>query len=265
MAESVALVHVGNGEARQGRVELFGAGGDAVGSGVAVRMDDRLYSTPACDVLPGTLLLQNLPSARGARAGAATGRARSGPAARPAARRVHIVALMEGRGEVVAVDRAKERLPLGRGARSSAETAPIIEFRALDGTFAHESFAPRSLTASSSTRRARRWGCGRSCSSRRPPPSSARAPATSELVASAAALVRPGGLSSTRRARSAPARTRNRRAHPARARTSASRRRCRSSDRPASTAAGSRRASGSSSSGSTRARTRGTLASSSRG
>ena len=196
MAESVALVHVGNGEARQGRVELFGAGGDAVGSGVAVRMDDRLYRTPAMrDVLPGTLLLQNLPSALAVHVLAPQpGERVLDLCCAPGGKTSHVVALMEGRGEVVAVDRAKERLRSAEALARRLKLPPIIEFRALDGTFAHESFAPRSFD---------RVLVDPPCSALGLRPKllveataaelRACADYQRKLVASAAALVRPGG------------------------------------------------------------------------
>uniref|UniRef100_A0A3Q2ZGU5 NOP2/Sun RNA methyltransferase 6 n=1 Tax=Hippocampus comes TaxID=109280 RepID=A0A3Q2ZGU5_HIPCM len=105
---------VGNGVAEKDRADIFGTGETV--RGVGVRMTEPLYRSPSFDgVLPHLAFLQNLPSVVvGHVLGPRPGERILDMCAAPGGKTCHIAALMEDRGEVVALDRIRNKMELIR-------------------------------------------------------------------------------------------------------------------------------------------------------
>ncbi|XP_077410473.1 tRNA (cytosine(72)-C(5))-methyltransferase NSUN6 isoform X1 [Vanacampus margaritifer] len=105
---------VGNGVAEKDRVSIFGTGETI--RGVGVRMTEPLYWSPSFDgVLPHLAFLQNLPSVVvGHVLGPRPGERILDMCAAPGGKTCHIAALMEDRGEVVALDRVRNKMEVIR-------------------------------------------------------------------------------------------------------------------------------------------------------
>ncbi|XP_060949924.1 tRNA (cytosine(72)-C(5))-methyltransferase NSUN6 [Limanda limanda] len=103
-------VFVGNGVAELGRSSIFCA--DKPAKGVGVRMVDPLYQSPSFDgVLPNLVFLQNLPSVVvGHVLGPRPGERILDMCAAPGGKTCHIAALMGDQGEVVALDRIRNKI-----------------------------------------------------------------------------------------------------------------------------------------------------------
>uniref|UniRef100_A0A3Q2PKH2 NOP2/Sun RNA methyltransferase 6 n=1 Tax=Fundulus heteroclitus TaxID=8078 RepID=A0A3Q2PKH2_FUNHE len=107
-------VFVGNGVAQMDRSAIFAT--DTMGLpddlGVGVRMVDPLYQSPSFDgVLPGMVFLQNLPSVVvGHVLGPRPGERILDMCAAPGGKTCHIAALMGDKGEVVALDRIRNKI-----------------------------------------------------------------------------------------------------------------------------------------------------------
>ncbi|XP_034428062.1 tRNA (cytosine(72)-C(5))-methyltransferase NSUN6 isoform X1 [Hippoglossus hippoglossus] len=103
-------VFVGNGVAELGRSSIFCA--DKPPKGVGVRMVDPLYQSPSFDgVLPNLAFLQNLPSVVvGHVLGPRPGERILDMCAAPGGKTCHIAALMGDQGEVVALDRIRNKI-----------------------------------------------------------------------------------------------------------------------------------------------------------
>ncbi|XP_061660905.1 tRNA (cytosine(72)-C(5))-methyltransferase NSUN6 isoform X2 [Syngnathoides biaculeatus] len=115
-------IFVGNGVARRDRAGIFGAGETV--RGVGVRMTEPLYRSPSFDgVLPRLAFLQNLPSVVvGHVLGPRPGERVLDMCAAPGGKTCHIAALMEDRGEVVALDKIRNKMEL---IRRNAETLQL--------------------------------------------------------------------------------------------------------------------------------------------
>uniref|UniRef100_A0A3Q2UGV7 NOP2/Sun RNA methyltransferase 6 n=1 Tax=Fundulus heteroclitus TaxID=8078 RepID=A0A3Q2UGV7_FUNHE len=103
-------VFVGNGVAQMDRSAIFAT--DTPARGVGVRMVDPLYQSPSFDgVLPGMVFLQNLPSVVvGHVLGPRPGERILDMCAAPGGKTCHIAALMGDKGEVVALDRIRNKI-----------------------------------------------------------------------------------------------------------------------------------------------------------
>ncbi|XP_069015658.1 tRNA (cytosine(72)-C(5))-methyltransferase NSUN6 isoform X1 [Embiotoca jacksoni] len=103
-------VFVGNGVAEMDRSSLFCA--DKPARGVGVRMVEPLYRSPCFDgVLPSLAFLQNLPSVVvGHVLGPRPGERILDMCAAPGGKTCHIAALMRDQGEVVALDRIRNKI-----------------------------------------------------------------------------------------------------------------------------------------------------------
>ncbi|XP_053268166.1 tRNA (cytosine(72)-C(5))-methyltransferase NSUN6 isoform X1 [Pleuronectes platessa] len=103
-------VFVGNGVAELGRSSIFCT--DKPAKGVGVRMVDPLYQSPSFDgVLPNLAFLQNLPSVVvGHVLGPRPGERILDMCAAPGGKTCHIAALMGDQGEVVALDRIRNKI-----------------------------------------------------------------------------------------------------------------------------------------------------------
>ncbi|XP_061614140.1 tRNA (cytosine(72)-C(5))-methyltransferase NSUN6 [Phyllopteryx taeniolatus] len=110
-------IFVGNGLAEKDRGGIFGTGETV--RGVGVRMTEPLYRSPSFDgVLPHLAFLQNLPSVVvGHVLGPRPGERVLDMCAAPGGKTCHIAALMEDRGEVVALDKIRNKMePIRRNA-----------------------------------------------------------------------------------------------------------------------------------------------------
>ncbi|XP_057679995.1 tRNA (cytosine(72)-C(5))-methyltransferase NSUN6 isoform X2 [Corythoichthys intestinalis] len=116
---------VGNGVAEKDRTEIFGAGETA--RGVGVRMTEPLYWSPSFDgVLPHLAFLQNLPSVvAGHVLGPRPGERVLDMCAAPGGKTCHIATLMKDRGEVVALDKIRNKTELIR------KNANILQLRSV--------------------------------------------------------------------------------------------------------------------------------------
>ncbi|XP_077592547.1 tRNA (cytosine(72)-C(5))-methyltransferase NSUN6 [Stigmatopora nigra] len=116
---------VGNGVAEKSRAELFGAGETV--RGVGVRMTEPLYWSPSFDgVLPHLAFLQNLPSVVvGHVLGPRPGERILDMCAAPGGKTCHIAALMGDQGEVVALDKIRNKTQLIR------ENAKILKLHSV--------------------------------------------------------------------------------------------------------------------------------------
>ncbi|XP_072234800.1 tRNA (cytosine(72)-C(5))-methyltransferase NSUN6 isoform X3 [Leuresthes tenuis] len=103
-------VFVGNGVAEMGRSSIFCT--DEPVRGVGVRMVEPLYRSPSFDgVLPSLAFLQNLPSVVvGHVLGPQPGERILDMCAAPGGKTCHIAALMGDQGEVVALDRIRNKI-----------------------------------------------------------------------------------------------------------------------------------------------------------
>ncbi|XP_037550269.1 tRNA (cytosine(72)-C(5))-methyltransferase NSUN6 isoform X3 [Nematolebias whitei] len=103
-------VFVGNGVAEMDRSRIFAT--DEPPRGVGVRMVEPLYQSPSFDgVLPSLVFLQNLPSVvAGHVLGPRPGERILDMCAAPGGKTCHIAALMEDQGEVVALDRIRNKI-----------------------------------------------------------------------------------------------------------------------------------------------------------
>ncbi|KAM4534127.1 tRNA (cytosine(72)-C(5))-methyltransferase NSUN6 isoform 2-T2 [Odontesthes bonariensis] len=101
---------VGNGVAEMGRSSIFCT--DKAARGVGVRMVEPLYRSPSFDgVLPSLAFLQNLPSVVvGHVLGPQPGERILDMCAAPGGKTCHIAALMGDQGEVVALDRIRNKI-----------------------------------------------------------------------------------------------------------------------------------------------------------
>ncbi|XP_030253746.1 putative methyltransferase NSUN6 isoform X2 [Sparus aurata] len=101
---------VGNGVAQMDRSAIFCA--DEPAKGIGVRMVEPLYQSPSFDgVLPGLAFLQNLPSVVvGHVLGPRPGERILDMCAAPGGKTCHIAALMEDQGEVVALERIRNKI-----------------------------------------------------------------------------------------------------------------------------------------------------------
>ncbi|XP_015232936.1 PREDICTED: putative methyltransferase NSUN6 isoform X3 [Cyprinodon variegatus] len=103
-------VFVGNGVAEMDRSAIFNA--ETPARGVGVRMVDPLFQSPSFDgVLPSMAFLQNLPSVVvGHVLGPQPGERILDMCAAPGGKTCHIAALMGDKGEVVALDRIRNKI-----------------------------------------------------------------------------------------------------------------------------------------------------------
>lgn len=103
-------VFVGNGVARMDRSSIFATGEPP--KGVGVQMVEPLYQSPSFDgILPGLVFLQNLPSVVvGHVLGPRPGERILDMCAAPGGKTCHIAALMGDQGEVVALDRIRNKI-----------------------------------------------------------------------------------------------------------------------------------------------------------
>ncbi|XP_008301121.1 putative methyltransferase NSUN6 [Stegastes partitus] len=103
-------VFVGNGVAEMSRSSIFCT--DEPARGVGVRMVEPLYRSPSFDgVLPSLAFLQNLPSVVvGHVLGPRPGERILDMCAAPGGKTCHIAALMKDQGEVVALDRIRNKI-----------------------------------------------------------------------------------------------------------------------------------------------------------
>ncbi|XP_051796122.1 tRNA (cytosine(72)-C(5))-methyltransferase NSUN6 isoform X2 [Acanthochromis polyacanthus] len=103
-------VFVGNGVAEMDRSSIFCT--DEPARGVGVRMVEPLYQSPSFDgVLPSLAFLQNLPSVVvGHVLGPRPGERILDMCAAPGGKTCHIAALMKDQGEVVALDRIRNKI-----------------------------------------------------------------------------------------------------------------------------------------------------------
>ncbi|XP_032360053.1 tRNA (cytosine(72)-C(5))-methyltransferase NSUN6 isoform X2 [Etheostoma spectabile] len=103
-------VFVGNGVAQIDRSSIFCA--DEPAKGIGVRMVEALYQSPSFDgVLPNLAFLQNLPSVVvGHVLGPRPGERILDMCAAPGGKTCHIAALMRDQGEVVALDRIRNKI-----------------------------------------------------------------------------------------------------------------------------------------------------------
>ncbi|XP_034717679.1 tRNA (cytosine(72)-C(5))-methyltransferase NSUN6 isoform X2 [Etheostoma cragini] len=103
-------VFVGNGVAQIDRSSIFCA--DEPAKGIGVRMVEALYQSPSFDgVLPNLAFLQNLPSVVvGHVLGPRPGERILDMCAAPGGKTCHIAALMRDQGEVVALDRVRNKI-----------------------------------------------------------------------------------------------------------------------------------------------------------
>ena len=144
-------LHVGNGKAAVGRAALFGRDaqqGATPPSGVVIRMERRLYESPSLNgVLPGTLLLQNLPSAIAAHVLAPKpGERVVDLCAAPGGKATHIAALMlqaatpdtRSGSHVLACDRSATRLAQLDRLVGQLGLGHVVRSLVLDGTHAVE-------------------------------------------------------------------------------------------------------------------------------
>ena len=154
--ETEGWLHCGNGVAVLGRADLFPPGHHrtdrpvAKGSrptGLAVRMDERVYSAPSLHgVLPDLLLLQNLPSAVTVHMlDPQPGERILDMCAAPGGKATHCAALLGGRGSVVALDRSARRLAEVEKLASRLGVEATMECVCLDATLALERWPPGSF------------------------------------------------------------------------------------------------------------------------
>ncbi|PWA18182.1 hypothetical protein CCH79_00004091, partial [Gambusia affinis] len=103
-------VFVGNGVAEMDRSSIFAT--ETPARGVGVRMVDPLYKSPSFDgVLPSMVFLQNLPSVVvGHVLAPQPGERILDMCAAPGGKTCHIAALMRDKGEVVALDRIRNKI-----------------------------------------------------------------------------------------------------------------------------------------------------------
>ncbi|XP_022622931.1 putative methyltransferase NSUN6 isoform X1 [Seriola dumerili] len=103
-------VFVGNGVAEMGRSSIFCT--DEPAKGIGVRMIEPLYQSPSFDgVLPNLVFLQNLPSVvAGHVLGPRPGERILDMCAAPGGKTCHIAAVMGDQGEVVALDRIRNKI-----------------------------------------------------------------------------------------------------------------------------------------------------------
>ncbi|XP_053714615.1 tRNA (cytosine(72)-C(5))-methyltransferase NSUN6 isoform X1 [Synchiropus splendidus] len=103
-------VFVGNGVAQKDRADIFSS--EQPSRGVGVLMTDPLYQSPSFDgVLPGLVFLQNLPSVVvGHVLGPQPGERILDMCAAPGGKTSHIAALMRDQGEVVALERIRNKI-----------------------------------------------------------------------------------------------------------------------------------------------------------
>ncbi|XP_042255256.1 tRNA (cytosine(72)-C(5))-methyltransferase NSUN6 isoform X2 [Thunnus maccoyii] len=103
-------VFVGNGVAEMDRSSIFRTDGPV--KGIGVRMTEPLYQSPSFDgVLPSLVFLQNLPSVVvGHVLGPRPGERILDMCAAPGGKTCHIAALMGDQGEVVALDRIRNKI-----------------------------------------------------------------------------------------------------------------------------------------------------------
>ncbi|KAM9712750.1 LOW QUALITY PROTEIN: tRNA (cytosine(72)-C(5))-methyltransferase NSUN6 [Menidia menidia] len=118
---------VGNGVAEMDRSGIFRT--DEPARGVAVRMVEPLYRSPSFDgVLPGLVFLQNLPSVVvGHVLGPRPGEKILDMCAAPGGKTCHIASLMGDQGEVVALDRIRNKIDR---IRQNAKTLGLRSVRA---------------------------------------------------------------------------------------------------------------------------------------
>ena len=147
-------LHVGNGTAVLGRVDLFGREAQQQPpTGVAVRMEQRLFRTPALNgVLPDSMILQNLPSAIVSHVlDPRPGQRVLDLCAAPGGKATHLATLMlkggrsDGSSLVLACDRSAARLEQLDRLVARLHLQGIVQSRCLDATRAaellpHESF-----------------------------------------------------------------------------------------------------------------------------
>uniref|UniRef100_A0A1A8CGU9 NOP2/Sun domain family, member 6 n=1 Tax=Nothobranchius kadleci TaxID=1051664 RepID=A0A1A8CGU9_NOTKA len=120
-------VFVGNGVAEMNRSHIFCS--DKPLRGVGVRMVDPLYQSPPFDgVLPSLVFLQNLPSVVvGHVLGPQPGERILDMCAAPGGKTCHIAALMRDQGEVVALDRIRNKV---ERIRQNAQTLHLQSIKA---------------------------------------------------------------------------------------------------------------------------------------
>ncbi|KAM3593939.1 uncharacterized protein V6R79_026127 [Siganus canaliculatus] len=101
---------VGNGVAQMDRASIFCT--DEPAKGIGVRMVEPLYQSPSFDgVLPSLAFLQNLPSVVvGHVLGPRPGERILDMCAAPGGKTCHIAALMEDQGEIIALDRIRNKI-----------------------------------------------------------------------------------------------------------------------------------------------------------
>ncbi|XP_001509484.3 tRNA (cytosine(72)-C(5))-methyltransferase NSUN6 isoform X2 [Ornithorhynchus anatinus] len=101
---------LGNGISELSRREIFGSNSPL--KGIGIRMVEPVYLSPSFDnVLPGYLFLQNLPSAVASHVlGPQPGERILDMCAAPGGKTTHIAALMEDRGEVIALDKIANKV-----------------------------------------------------------------------------------------------------------------------------------------------------------
>ncbi|XP_051266605.1 tRNA (cytosine(72)-C(5))-methyltransferase NSUN6 isoform X2 [Dicentrarchus labrax] len=118
-------VFVGNGVAQMDRFSLFCT--DKPAKGIGVRMVEPLYQSPSFDgVLPSLAFLQNLPSVVvGHVLGPRPGERILDMCAAPGGKTSHIAALMGDQGEVVALDRIRNKIDRIR------ENAQMLHLRSI--------------------------------------------------------------------------------------------------------------------------------------
>uniref|UniRef100_A0A1A8MN22 NOP2/Sun domain family, member 6 n=3 Tax=Nothobranchius TaxID=28779 RepID=A0A1A8MN22_9TELE len=120
-------VFVGNGVAEMNRSHIFCS--DKPLRGVGVRMVDPLYQSPPFDgVLPSLVFLQNLPSVVvGHVLGPQPGERILDMCAAPGGKTCHVAALMRDQGEVVALDRIRNKV---ERIRQNAQTLHLQSIKA---------------------------------------------------------------------------------------------------------------------------------------